>query len=60
MELKTPAHIVNDEVQLRSEQFTQKEEFVSLITTNAVKQFVQAWWAEFQKRDVTGTSHRAI
>ena len=52
--------MLNDEVQLRSEQFTQKEEFVSLITTNAVNQFVQAWWAEFQKRDVTGTSHRAI
>ena len=52
--------MLNDKVHLRSEQFTQKEEFVSLTTTDAVKQFMQAWWAEFQKRDVTATSQRAI
>ena len=60
MELKTPAHMLNDKVHLRSEQFTQREEFVSLTTTDAVKQFVEAWWGEFQKRDVTATSQRAI
>ena len=47
VEPKTPAHMLNDKVHLRSEQFTQKEEFVSLTTTDAVKQFMQAWWAEF-------------
>ena len=43
VELKTPAQMLNDKVHLRSEQFTQNEEFVSLTTTDAVKQFVQAW-----------------
>ena len=56
LELKTPAHMLNDKLNLRLEQFTQRKKFVSLTTNDAVKQFVEAWWVEFQKSDVT-TSH---
>ena len=33
---------------------------MSLATTDRVKQFALAWWAEFQKRDVIATSQRAV
>ena len=45
---------------LLSEQFTPKSDFVSLTTTDAVQQFILAWWAEFRKRDITPTSQKAI
>ena len=58
--LSTPVrHLGNTRVHLRSEQFTPKTEFVSLTTTEALQQLVQAWWGEFKRRDITPTSQRA-
>ena len=61
VELKAP-HGAQSEgrVHLLSEQFTPKSDFVSLTTTDAVRQFVLTWWAEFKKREITPTSQRAI
>ena len=61
VELKPPYGVQSEgRVHLLSEQFTPKTDFVSLTTTDAVRQFVLTWWAEFKKRDITPTSQRAI
>ena len=61
VELKAPYGVQSEgRVHLLSEQFTPKSDFVSLTTTDAVQQFMLAWWAEFKKRDITPTSQRSI
>ena len=61
VELKAPLSAQGDtRVHLLSEQFTPKSDFVSLTTTDAVQQFMLAWWAELKKQDITPTSQRSI
>jgi len=61
VDLKTPIHLLADRrVHLLSEQFQPKDSFVSITTTEAVQKFVRAFEDEFQRRDITPTSLRAI
>ena len=60
VKLDTPVHFAGDtRVRLLSEQYTPKTKFVSLTTTEALKQFILAWWAEFRRRDITPTTQRS-
>ena len=58
--LDTPVQFATDtRVHLKSEQYVPKTKFVSLTTTEAIRQFVAAWWAEFKRRDITATTQRS-